>query len=98
MCLHFNIDKFRECREYCKKYGFGYIVVDDRWNSFYSINEENESFTEAVLKELDENGSILLDKFRELCSKTEATPKQRLATIKNHGLFLDTPFILKRRE
>ncbi|MBQ2738184.1 MAG: hypothetical protein IJF38_05800 [Clostridia bacterium] len=51
-----------------------------------------------MLKELDENGIILLDKFRELYSKTEATPKQRLATIKNHGLFLDTPFILKRRE
>ncbi|MBQ8289703.1 MAG: hypothetical protein IJY01_02395 [Clostridia bacterium] len=51
-----------------------------------------------MLKELDENGIILLDKFRELYSKTEATPKQRLATIKNYDLFLDTPFILKRRE
>ena len=91
-----NMERFRMLREYCERYGFGYLITDGRGNSFEHLNEENAAFSAAVLAEIDRCGWIGYPRYREIYSETQATQKHLLALIKNHKLHLSRPFTLKR--
>ena len=95
MCKSENIERFKVLREYCAKYGFGYLITDGRGNSFEDICEENPAFSEAVMAEIGWRGRIDYQKYREIYESTQATPRHLLALIKAHGLrFSSPPFAL----
>ena len=52
----YSIDsQIRMLKEYCEKYGFGYLIINERGDSFEHINEENSEFS---LKRLIVQGNI----------------------------------------
>ena len=94
MCEDYQIKKFQSLKNYCEQYGFGYLIVDDRNNSFFSINESNEIFNSLILKELNKNSKVKYKKYKEYYINTNATIKNLLTLIKNKNLKLSFPFLL----
>ena len=98
MCRHRSIERFDAIREYCKKYGFGYIIMDGSGNSYEHIDDENPAFSEAILSELNTHRKVTYDKYVEICKSTGATQKNLLTLIKKHELRLLSPFLLLKRK
>jgi len=96
MCEYVNIEKFKALKEYCQKYGFGYLIIDERGNSFEHINEENINFSESVLSEINQHDHIAYHQYKHIFSQTNATTKNLLALIKKHKLHFSFPFLLEK--
>lgn len=96
MCEYSNIEKFNSLKEYCQKYGFGYLIIDDRNNSYESINLENEEFSKQVMNEIDKNNKIPYPVYKSIYVNTNANVKQLLSLIKNNHLKLSFPFSLTK--
>ena len=96
MCEYVNIEKFEALKMYCEKYGFGYLIVDERGNSFESINEENEAFSECVLSEINKRGCLYYGTYKQIFSQTNASVKNMLTIIKKYKLKFLTPFSLTK--
>ena len=94
MCEEYNIKKFHALKEYCEKYGFGYLVVDDKSNSFFEIDEPNSKFSERILNELKDSSNIPYTKYKEIYNSSKATVKNLLTLIKAENLKLSFPFRL----
>ena len=94
MCKYENIEKFTALREYCQKYGFGYLIIDDRGNSFESIDEENAVFTREILAEIKKHGNVSYDVYREIYDRSGASIKSLLTLIKRHNLKFSLPFTI----
>lgn len=94
MCEDYQIKKFQSLKNYCERYGFGYLIIDDRNNSFFDINESNETFNSLILKELNNNSKVKYNKYKEYYINTNATLKNLLTLIKNKKLKLSFPFLL----
>lgn len=95
MCESSNIKKFEALKEYCEKYGFGYMIIDERGNSYEHINDRNEEFFNLVLAEIKERGSVSYERYQQIYKDTEATIKNLLTLIKTHKLCLSFPFLLE---
>lgn len=96
MCEDYQIKKFQALKNYCEHYGFGYLIVDDRNNSFFGINESNEIFNSLILKELNNNSKVKYNKYKEYYINANATIKNLLTLIKNENLKLSFPFLLTK--
>lgn len=95
MCESHNIAKFETLKKYCEKYGFGYLIIDDRNNSFYDINEQNEVFNQKIISILNTEVEMRYSTFRKIYNNTNATVKNLLSLVKNHKLNLSYPFSLR---
>jgi hypothetical protein len=96
MCEYKNIEKFKALRNYCEKYGFGYLITDERGNSFEHIDEENCEFSRFVLKEIDDHGHIGYHKYKQIYAQTNASVKNLITLIKKHKLRFSFPFLLEK--
>ncbi len=96
MCEYKSIKRFEALKNYCKKYGFGYLIIDERGNSFEHIDEQNENFSKAILAEIDKSGRITYPKYKEIYSQTNATIKNFITLIKKHSLHFSFPFLLEK--
>lgn len=96
MCEDYQIKKFQALKNYCEQYGFGYLIVDDRNNSFFDINKSNEIFNSLILKELNKNSKVKYKKYKEYYINTNATIKNLLTLIKKENLKLSFPFLLTK--
>ena len=96
MCEHENIEKFEALREYCEKYGFGFLIIDERGNSFEHINEENCEFSKSVLAEINEHGHVAYQEYKEIFTQSSATVKNLIALIKKHNLHFSFPFLIEK--
>ena len=96
MCEYVNIEKFKVLKEYCEKYGFGYLIINERGDSFEHINEENSEFSESVLAEINQHGHIAYQKYKQIFSQTSASGRNLLTLVKNHKLNFSFPFLLKK--
>ena len=96
MCEYENIEKFETLKKYCQKYGFGYLIIDERGNSFEHINEENFEFSKSVLDEIDQHGHIAYNQYKHIFSQTNASMKNLLSLIKKHKLHFSFPFLLEK--
>lgn len=94
MCVSYNIQKFYTLKDYCEKHGYGYLILDDKRNSFFDINDPNEKFNSALLAELNQNPNIKYDEYKEIYSGTHASLKNLLTLIKDKKLTLTFPFKL----
>ena len=94
MCEFYCIKKFQAIKDYCERYGFGYLVIDDKNNSFFDIDDTNEEFNSLIMSELNANGEIKYTKYEEIYKKTKATIKNLLTLIKKENLKLSFPFKL----
>ncbi len=90
-----NIEKFGALKEYCKKYGFGYLIIDERGNSFEDIDEENAEFSRSVLTEIHQHGKVTYQRYREIYLQTNASVKNFVTLIKKHKLHFFLPFCLR---
>ncbi len=91
-----NIQKFHALKAYCEENGFGYLIVDDRNNSFEAIDIHNFEFEKQIMRELDADGEMPFCRFHEIYQNTQANIKNFLTLIKSQGLALRTPFLLKK--
>ena len=98
MCRSEYVEKVKALRAYCEKYGFGYLVTDERGNSFEDIDDENAVFSKAVLEALERDGAISYQEYQELYTQTGASVKNLLTLIKKHDLYFSVPFVLKKKE
>ena len=96
MCEHKNIQKFEALRLYCEKYGFGYIIMDDRENSYEHIDEHNEEFTNLLLSEIHQNGCLRYKVYKKIHVETNASVKNLLTLIKKQKLTFSSPFFIKQ--
>lgn len=96
MCEAYNIKKFQALKAYCEQYGFGYLIIDDKNNSFFNINEPNEKFNARILEELDKNSKVKYNKYKEFYDETHASLKNLLTLIKDKNLILTFPFKLTK--
>lgn len=96
MCEAHNIRKFEALKEYCEKNGFGYLIIDDRNNSFYEINKPNNALNQKIMETLQTNKEMNYCKFRKIYDETKATIKNLLTLIKTYKLKLSYPFSLRR--
>lgn len=92
MCEYKNIEKFKSLKEYCEKYGFGYLILDERGHSYEHVNEENTHFSEMVLNYISRFGNIKYAKYKEIYNRTNASGSNLLTLIKKHNLHLSFPF------
>jgi DNA-binding CsgD family transcriptional regulator len=96
MCTYYSLKKVQALRAYCEKYGFGYLITDDRGNSFEEIEEENPAFCAAILARLERGGTFSSGEYQQISTETRATVKHLLALIKKKNLYFDLPFRLKK--
>jgi DNA-binding CsgD family transcriptional regulator len=96
MCEYDNIEKFEVLKNYCEKYGFGFLIIDERGNSFEHINEENCEFSKSVLAEINEHGHIAYYQYKKIVTQYNATVKNLIALIKNYNLHFSFPFLIKK--
>ena len=96
MCENDNIEKFKSLKDYCEKYGFGYLIIDNRWNSYEHIDEENSLFSKLILDEINKQGSINYSKYKVIYQGTNASLENLLTLIKKYNLRLSFPFVIKR--
>ena len=87
MCDSYNIEKFQALKSYCEENGYGYLIVDDRRNSFSAINNENKPFNELLLENLKQSSSINFQTFLALSAQidshqTEAFKKSLITLAK----------------
>ncbi|MCD8201331.1 MAG: hypothetical protein LUD47_04625 [Clostridia bacterium] len=90
-----NIWRFRNIKSYCEKYGFGYLVIDGSYNSFYHIDEHAPKFEEDVISIIRENGEILYPDYKRLLVKYNLGERNTLSLIKRYDLKLTIPFKLQ---
>ena len=90
-----NIEKFEALKEYCNKYGFGYLIIDERGNSFEDVDAENAEFSKSVLTEIHQHGSIAYERYRQIYLQTNASVKNLITLIKKHNLHYSFPFCLR---
>ena len=95
MCEAHNVEKFLTMKQYCEKHGFGYLVIDDRRHSFFTIDQTNESFEQLLLAELSAR-PIDFARYKEIYDETSATASNLLTCIKKYSLKLSFPFALTR--
>lgn len=91
-----NIQKFHTLKAYCEENGFGYLVIDDRNNSFEAIDVHNDEFEKQIMQELELSEEIHFCRFHEIYRNTQANIKNFLTLIKSQDLELQTPFLLKK--
>ncbi len=96
MCVYENIKKFEALKSYCERYGFGYLIIDDRGHSFETCTEENAEFSAAMLRELAQMGCVTFVRYALIYKQTKANYRHLLALVKNHNLHLSLPFLLKK--
>ena len=96
MCEYDNIEKFEALKSYCEKYGFGFLIIDERGNSFEHINEENCEFSKSVLAEINEHGHIAYQQYKEIFTQSRASVKNLIALIKKHNLHFSFPFLIEK--
>ena len=96
MCEYANIEKFEVLKNYCKKYGFGFLIMDERGNSFEHIVDENCDFSKSVLAEINEHGHISYHQYKELCTQYNASVKNLIALIKKNKLNFSFPFLIEK--
>ena len=95
MCICTNIEKFETLEEYCRKYGFGYLIIDERGNSFEDIDVENAEFSKSVLTEIQQHKSVTYERYRQIYLQTNASVKNLITLIKKHKLNFSFPFCLR---
>lgn len=96
MCESYNIRKFKALKSYCERYGFGYLIVDDRNNSFFGINDKNDKFDLLILRELNNNRKLLYRKYKAIYTDANANTKNLLTLIRDNNLILTFPFNLTK--
>lgn len=96
MCEYGNIEKFEALKNYCEKYGFGFLIIDERGNSFEHINEVNCKFSKSVLAEIDEHGHAAYQQYKEIFTQSSASVKNLIALIKKHNLHFSFPFLIEK--
>lgn len=89
MCKHYNIKKFDAIKRYCEKFKFGYLFIDDKFNSYYDICEENLEFETNILKLLSLKNKITFCEYNEIKKKYNANIKQLLTIIRKNNLKLN---------
>ena len=94
MCENKNIEKFKALKTYCEKYGFGYMVIDNRLNEFYHINDNNDEFNKQILNRLNKDSSVSYKVYKTIFKNTNATIKNLLSLIKNDNIQFSLPFLL----
>ena len=100
MAFKYNIDRFNSLHIYCKKHGFGYLILSDRNKSIYDIKS----------REIDPNLKLALDSYLNSQSMIMwpniKTIKQTLTVtnadiaayvIQNKLNFTMNPFCIKRQ-
>ena len=90
-----NIEKFEALKEYCIKYGFGYLIIDGRGNSFEDIDVENAEFSKAVLTAIHQHKSVTYKRYRQIYLHTNASVKNFITLIKKYKLHFAFPFCLR---
>ena len=83
-------------KNYCKKHGFGFLIIDGRGNSFEQINEENDELSKAVLTAINKHGHITYHQYKKILAQSNASVKNLLALIKKNNLRFSSPFLLER--
>ena len=96
MLAYDNIQKFHTLKAYCEENGFGYLIIDDRNNSYEAIEVHNVEFEKQIMQELDLSEEMRFGRFHEIYQNTQANIKNFLTLIKSQGLALRTPFLLKK--
>ena len=96
MCEHDNIEKFKDLKAYCEKYGFGFLIIDGTRNSFEHINEENYEFSKSILAEINKRGHVSYPRYKEIFIQSNASLKNLITLIKKHHLHFSFPFSIKK--
>lgn len=68
MPLYKNILKFEALHNYCKERNIGYLIVDDRLNSFFDYNDNicNATLENILLNELEKTHALNYFQYKEL--------------------------------
>ena len=97
MGAHKDVVKFQALKDYCEKNGYGYLVVDDKNNSFFNINVANNQFNSLLFAQLQQHSTIDYATFKTIRMQCELTTIESLKILitlaKNKKLiFKASPF------
>ncbi|MBO7219538.1 MAG: hypothetical protein J6V40_06160, partial [Clostridia bacterium] len=93
----YNLQKIEHLKDYCMYYGFGYAIIDHRFNSFYDIYDYDENLELEIMSILNKHSSIDHPTFNKIQKHPNFKIDQLLTIIKKNNLKLTlNPFTLSK--
>lgn len=92
MCERKNILKFKALKAYCKKYGYGYLIVDSAFRSLETVVTENKDFNEKIISRLPLTGASGLSIYKEIYRETNAKITDLLWLVTHSDVQFSIPF------
>lgn len=97
MAIYYNLNRFRALHRFCKENGYGYLIIDDRYNTIFDIrnSEIDKELSEALLQVLNKTGRIVWHDIQRLKSKFNISDSILAAfVIQNKLKFTLDPYVI----
>ena len=100
MALYYNVSRFNELHSYCKRMGYGYLILDERGHSIFDY--KNKKLNPLLISELerilDEKDVIIWNDVKDLRKRFEVNAKTLCAYVLQNKLhFSVEPYRIRRR-